>query len=83
MLATDFHIMDRKISMGYWKRKSHYKSFDEQHAVPFFLILWRYNNDINNQPISNQIISNYQILKKCTNKDIKNAFARKYTNRIK
>ena len=25
MLATDFHIVDRKISMGYWKRKSHYK----------------------------------------------------------
>ena len=40
-------------------------------------------NDINNQPISNQIISNYQILKKYTNKDIKNAFAGKYTNRIK
>ena len=32
--ATDFHIMDRKISMGYWKRKLQYKSFGVQHAVP-------------------------------------------------
>ena len=35
MLDTDFHIMDRKISMGYWKRKPHYKSFRVQHAIPF------------------------------------------------
>ena len=34
-LATDFHIMDRKISMGYWKRKSQYKSVGVEHAVPF------------------------------------------------
>ena len=34
-LATDFHIMNRKISMGHWKRKSNYKSFDVQHAIPF------------------------------------------------
>ena len=35
MLATDFHIMGRKISMRYRKRKSHYKSFGVQHAIPF------------------------------------------------
>ena len=35
MLATDFHIMDRKVSMGYWKKKSDYKYFAVQHAIPF------------------------------------------------
>ena len=35
MLATDFHIMDRKASMGYWKKKSDYKYFAVQHAIPF------------------------------------------------
>ena len=27
MLATDLQIMDRKISIGYWQRKSQCKSF--------------------------------------------------------
>ena len=27
MLATNIHIMDKKVSMGYWKRKSQYDSF--------------------------------------------------------
>ena len=35
MLATDFHIMDRKISMGYLKRKSQRKSSGVQHAIHF------------------------------------------------
>ena len=65
MLATDFHIMDRKIYIGYWQRKSRCKSFDVQHAIPFlifhvmpFIILGRYVvffNDITNQIISQNI----------------------------
>ena len=35
MLATDFHIMDRKISIGYQQRKSQSKSFGVQHTIPF------------------------------------------------
>ena len=35
MLATDFHIMDRKRSIGYWQRKSECKFFGAQHAIPF------------------------------------------------
>ena len=35
MLDTDFHIMDRKISMGYCKRKLKHKSFGAGHAMPF------------------------------------------------
>ena len=34
MLATDFHIMNRKIYMGYWKRKSNYQSFGV-HVISF------------------------------------------------
>ena len=34
MLATDFHIMDRKFFIGYWQRKSQCKSFGVQHAIP-------------------------------------------------
>ena len=58
MLAADFHIIDRKISMGYQNRKSHYKSFDVQHAIPFpwfckdYVVLF---NDITNQTISQSI----------------------------
>ena len=79
MLATDFYIMDRKIYIGYFQRKSQCKSFGVQHAIPFFLILWRYMvffNDITNQTVS-------QNIKKYTNSDTKNAFKRKYTNRSK
>ena len=35
MLATDFHIMNRKISIGYQQRKSQSKSFGVQHTIPF------------------------------------------------
>ena len=35
MLATDFHIMDRKISIGYWPRKSQCKSVGVQYAISF------------------------------------------------
>ena len=35
MLATTFNIMNRKISLEYQKRKSHYKSFGVHHAIPF------------------------------------------------
>ena len=35
MLATNFHITDRKISIGYWQRKSQCNSFGVQHAIPF------------------------------------------------
>ena len=35
MLATDFHIMDRKISMGYWQKKTQCKFFGVQHAIAF------------------------------------------------
>ena len=58
MLATDFHIMDRNVSIGYWKRKPQRKSFGVQHAIPFFLILGRYViffNDIINETISQNI----------------------------
>ena len=54
MLATDFHIMNRKISMEYPKRKSQCKSFGVQHAIPFltFVKICVYLNDIFNQAIS-------------------------------
>ena len=35
MLAIDFHIIDRKISIGYQQRQSQSKSFGVQHAIPF------------------------------------------------
>ena len=55
VLTTDFHSTDRKISMTYWKRKSHHKSFVVPNA---FLILWKYViffNDITNETISQNI----------------------------
>ena len=55
---TDFHIMDRKVSTGYWQKRSQYKSFGVQHDHNFSLILWRYMilfNDITNQTISQNI----------------------------
>ena len=58
MLANDFHIMDRKVSMGYWKRKSEYNSLGcEWHT--FFLIFWRcviFFDDISNQRTSQNIL---------------------------
>ena len=35
MLATDFHVMDRQISIGYQQRQSQSKSFGGQLAIPF------------------------------------------------
>ena len=35
MLDTDFPVMDRKISVGYWKRTLQCKSFGAQHVLLF------------------------------------------------
>ena len=35
MLATDFHVMDRQISIGDQQRQSQNKSFGGQLAIPF------------------------------------------------
>ena len=35
MLATDFHIVERKMSIGYSQRKSQCKSLGVQNAIPF------------------------------------------------
>ena len=35
MLATDFHVMDRQISIGYQQRQSQSKSFGGQLAITF------------------------------------------------
>ena len=74
MLATDFHIMDRKISMGYWEKIT-IQIFWHATCHTFFLILWRYVvflNDITNQTISENI-------KKYANSNTKNTCTRKYT----
>ena len=70
MLAFDFHIMNIKISMGYWKIKNTMQISWCATSHIFFLILWS---------ITNQTIS--QNIEKYSNSDTKNTFTRKYMNR--
>ena len=57
MLANDFHIMDRKISIGYWKRKSLCKFFGVQQVILIILNFVKtvVFNEITNQRILQNI----------------------------